>query len=511
MKTESNEPPRTKNHTKKYHFSDTLQGSLIHSNSDIISDQLNSMHLTDELFPSLSNIKDIKGDRRRTYQGRERVQEQESIQRSVKAERRGSQGGRGERKGRRFAFESEPDVGERDRSLFVEQGGWSGLRANDERGGEKVVQREMVKEKNDVKEEKVGITLGSIMVVNKKNSKVKKNNLKQKIVNRNNDVGFTPVNPASSQLVIRKKKQKLNKFKAPTKLKKIILQERADEYVEQFGEPEIALDLSDKKFIMTPEREHVLKLKEIPNINNPPPIREYCDQIISKEWNEKLKTFLETIHRFQKKLIDQKTINYKKKRIYVVGLHEVKREAKIGRLKAVIMAPNIESISSDGGLDEQITKIMSFSSRFDIPVIYGLTRSKLAEELHIKGKVSVIGIFKTDNTNFNELIKEHRKLHKLYIIQQCVIALSNENSSLEKNIKEFELSEAIQAYENETRSENTNIGLRSKKNNRSLQNIPKDTVALFVHRYNTSYTQIINISRESTISDLKNVKPYVSL
>jgi len=55
--------------------------------------------------------------------------------------------------------------------------------------------------------------------------------------------------------------------------------------------------------------------------------------------------------RFQERTKQREPLKAKARRRYVCGLKEVRKYAKADRIRAVIVAPNVEENKSEGGLD----------------------------------------------------------------------------------------------------------------------------------------------------------------
>jgi len=102
-----------------------------------------------------------------------------------------------------------------------------------------------------------------------------------------------------------------------------------------------------------------------------------------------------------------------------MGIHEVIKGINNGRVKLVVIAPNIEKVSTKDGLDSKIEEILLLSKQRNIDVIYALNRKKIALILNSKSKTcSVVGIFNPDGTNFKECINLANKCKILYQIQK---------------------------------------------------------------------------------------------
>lgn len=55
------------------------------------------------------------------------------------------------------------------------------------------------------------------------------------------------------------------------------------------------------------------------------------------------------------------------------------KAVKSKRARVVIVAPNIEHIQTEGGLDDLLTSILSQADELSIPVVFALSRKKLGQ------------------------------------------------------------------------------------------------------------------------------------
>ena len=58
---------------------------------------------------------------------------------------------------------------------------------------------------------------------------------------------------------------------------------------------------------------------------------------------------------------------------------EVAKAVKSKRARVVIVAPNIEHIQTEGGLDDLLTSILAQAEELGIPVVFALSRKKLGQ------------------------------------------------------------------------------------------------------------------------------------
>ena len=58
---------------------------------------------------------------------------------------------------------------------------------------------------------------------------------------------------------------------------------------------------------------------------------------------------------------------------------EVAKGVKLRRVQTVIVAPNIEQIEAEGGLDDLLASILAQAQEAGIPVVFALSRKKLGQ------------------------------------------------------------------------------------------------------------------------------------
>ena len=120
--------------------------------------------------------------------------------------------------------------------------------------------------------------------------------------------------------------------------------------------------------------------------------RSYCDHLLSPEVNSTISVLMSDLIRFQDKQYAKDPTKARAKRRYVVGLREVAKFLKVKKIKALILAPDIEKVETQGGLDDAIGNLISDANNSEVPVIFGLNRFKLGKLCLKKVPISCIGI-----------------------------------------------------------------------------------------------------------------------
>ncbi|KAF4651397.1 SIS binding protein [Perkinsus olseni] len=123
-------------------------------------------------------------------------------------------------------------------------------------------------------------------------------------------------------------------------------------------------------------------------------VRHYVHQYLSPELDALVQDMLEDLHRYQERA-KENPAKFKKRKRFVTGLREVSRALRLGKLKGVIVAPNMHSSESSGGLDERVVEIVDEASmgggssapaknkldtdRQAVPVVFALSKNRLGK------------------------------------------------------------------------------------------------------------------------------------
>lgn len=65
------------------------------------------------------------------------------------------------------------------------------------------------------------------------------------------------------------------------------------------------------------------------------------------------------------------------KKRYVVGLREVHKYLKIGEVKLVIVATDLERVEDENGIDEAVAGLIQTCKRMKVPLVYSMSKKKL--------------------------------------------------------------------------------------------------------------------------------------
>ncbi|XP_063312594.1 selenocysteine insertion sequence-binding protein 2, partial [Pelobates fuscus] len=266
--------------------------------------------------------------------------------------------------------------------------------------------------------------------------------------------GPGPHNPldSSAPMVKKGKQREVPKAKKPTSLKKIILKEREQrkqlrsltQETTASGEEGSSLPCEPKTLSpdappFVPETEKVKYLTNTTNVEEQPGdttnavaslshenpavpkihsrrFREYCSQVLSKEVDKCATCLLQELVRFQDRMYQKDPVKAKTKRRLVMGLREVLKHLKLGKLKCVIISPNCERSQFKGGLDDTLQTIIDCAQEQNVPCVFALNRKALGRSVNKAVPVSVVGIFSYDGAqdHFHKLCELTFEARKLY-------------------------------------------------------------------------------------------------
>ena len=120
--------------------------------------------------------------------------------------------------------------------------------------------------------------------------------------------------------------------------------------------------------------------------------REYVCQVLTQDLDNSIQELLEKLIFYYQRKKEEKS-NKKIQKRYVTGFKECLKKLDEGTLKCLILAPNIEKIDGEGGLDEMICRIIEVCNEKNIPVVFGLSMRMLGAILINRATLlAVVGI-----------------------------------------------------------------------------------------------------------------------
>ncbi|CAL8348116.1 unnamed protein product [Lota lota] len=170
-----------------------------------------------------------------------------------------------------------------------------------------------------------------------------------------------------------------------------------------------------------PEEQPTVEPPSHPTPHNPPKIhsrkfRDYCSQVLSKDVDECVSALLRELVRFQDRLYQKDPMKARIKKRLVMGLREVLKHLRLGKVKCVVISPNCERSQSKGGLDEALHTIIDTCRERAVPFVFALSRKALGRCVNKAVPVSLVGIFNYDGAQdfYHQMIELSSEARKAY-------------------------------------------------------------------------------------------------
>lgn len=123
------------------------------------------------------------------------------------------------------------------------------------------------------------------------------------------------------------------------------------------------------------------------------PPRDYVMQDLDSDLDHQVAKLLLNAHRFTNR---RKVFGKDQQLRYICnGLKEVGRAVKYGKAKCVVVAPDLEDLTSTGGVDARMHEILREAYKKDIPVVFALSRNRMGLAIGKQLKMSVLGLLET--------------------------------------------------------------------------------------------------------------------
>jgi len=144
--------------------------------------------------------------------------------------------------------------------------------------------------------------------------------------------------------------------------------------------------------------------------------RSYCTHLLCPELDTTISVLMSDLVRFQDKQHAKDPVKAKARRRFVVGLREVAKFLKVKKISCIILAPDIERVETEGGLDDAVTKLISDAKAQEITSVFGLNRRKLGKLCLKKVPVSCIGImnYQGSDENYKKMLSMTSTLTETY-------------------------------------------------------------------------------------------------
>uniref|UniRef100_T1JTW6 Ribosomal protein eL8/eL30/eS12/Gadd45 domain-containing protein n=1 Tax=Tetranychus urticae TaxID=32264 RepID=T1JTW6_TETUR len=153
--------------------------------------------------------------------------------------------------------------------------------------------------------------------------------------------------------------------------------------------------------------------------------REYARQALTNEIEFTTYVILVNLLRFQDRAFHKAPEKMETKRRFVCGFNQVNKYIRTNKVKAVVIAPDIEQVIVDGILDETVENLILACQEKQIPVVFTSTRNRLARVCAKtpRSQVSAVAIIDYSGVHeeFNKLMQFVTKAKETYDRTQAML------------------------------------------------------------------------------------------
>lgn len=184
-------------------------------------------------------------------------------------------------------------------------------------------------------------------------------------------------------------------------------------------------------------------------------VRHYVHQELSDDLDEKVKFVLSELVRFQDRAKEQNPMKYAKLKRYCVGLREARRAITRSKCKGLIVAPNLETSSAEGGLDDTVEDVIELAREHEVPVVFALSRNRIGKAMGKNIRLSIVALHSVDGVHqqFKEIVKIAEELRRRWVLRQMAHATSEFAEQVQKRTEEKAARDAARREEKERLAE----------------------------------------------------------
>ncbi len=162
-------------------------------------------------------------------------------------------------------------------------------------------------------------------------------------------------------------------------------------------------------------------------------VEAYVTHVITEDLNAKASAFLIKLIEWQARTKEMDPMNAKRKRRWVCGMREAAKAVRLGKVRGLIVAPNVQPLEVDRGQDQEhggghgqergqgqgqgqgqgravrqypVDGILRDAQEHDVPVVFALTRRKMGKLLGQKKSVSIFALLNVQGAerDFDDLL-----------------------------------------------------------------------------------------------------------
>ncbi|KAH8397449.1 hypothetical protein KR222_004491 [Zaprionus bogoriensis] len=144
--------------------------------------------------------------------------------------------------------------------------------------------------------------------------------------------------------------------------------------------------------------------------------RSYCDNCTTARLKELSTQLLRDLQRFQARAFANNEIKARAHPRYVLGFREAWSRLRIHKVRLLLLAPDCEECSVEGGLDDTIEELKRACREQSVPYCFSLLRREMAYTLRKRAQICCVAVLDYDGANetHRQLLQELHEARTLY-------------------------------------------------------------------------------------------------
>mmetsp|Transcript_18098 Transcript_18098/g.41963 ORF Transcript_18098/g.41963 Transcript_18098/m.41963 type:complete len:518 (+) Transcript_18098:108-1661(+) len=186
------------------------------------------------------------------------------------------------------------------------------------------------------------------------------------------------------------------------------------------------------------EKESAGKEKKVTNKADNIEVRHYVHQVLSSELDEKVKGMLGQLAQYQERAREKDPLKFSKLKRLCYGMREAERAIGRGKAKCLILAPNLEECSVEGGLDDVVETLIEECRENDVPVVFALSRNRIGKALGKSIRLSIVCVLSAEGAHqgLKEIIKLTEDLRRQWVMRRMSVKVTDEEAAEEQRLAE---------------------------------------------------------------------------
>jgi ribosomal protein L7Ae-like RNA K-turn-binding protein len=121
-------------------------------------------------------------------------------------------------------------------------------------------------------------------------------------------------------------------------------------------------------------------------------VKRHCKQMFKAHINQQTVAILKELRRFSVRLKERDPKRAALRLTYVSGLKQTSKLLRVGSVRCVVVAANIEANEAAGGLDDLLDEVMDLCEERRVPIVFALDRAKLGHAVGLRNLTSSVAI-----------------------------------------------------------------------------------------------------------------------